>query len=382
MKHTTPTKAALALAAVATIFGAAIVTAGPLDPPAGPITGSFKSLDEVEPRTAINAANTPGDNDWSPSLFRITQPGSYYLTGNLTGAAGKHGIEIAASGVTLDLNGFQLLGVPGSLDGVTISLEGLRLIAVVNGTLRNWGGTGVALGALSGATGGRIEGVHSSDNGGQGIFAGQGSAVTNCSTSYNGSVGILTRDGCAIANCSAFDNQGDGILTSDSSVQNCSAMRNDGSGISAFSGCTVTACSVYANSGHGINASFTALITDCSVSYNNLDCILAGDRCVIRGNACMAGGWNADGAGIHVTGTDNRVEANQCNGSDRGIHVTAAGNIIIQNTCSGNTLDWVFVANNQYGPIIDRRAFSTGAVNGFSGNDSLGSTHPNANFSY
>ena len=55
-----------------------------------------------EPRIAINTASTPGDAD---SVFRITQPGSYYLTGNTSGVAAKHGIEIDASDVTLDLMG-------------------------------------------------------------------------------------------------------------------------------------------------------------------------------------------------------------------------------------------------------------------------------------
>src|SRR5437762_13979859 len=105
----------LALAAAVAVTGL-IASAGNLNPPAGPVTPTMKTLTEVEPRIAINATNTPGDSD---SLFKITQPGSYYLTGNITGVAGKHGIEIAASGVTLDLNGFDLLGAPSSLDRVS-----------------------------------------------------------------------------------------------------------------------------------------------------------------------------------------------------------------------------------------------------------------------
>ena len=51
-----------------------------LDPPVGPITSTFKTLTEVEPRIAINATNTPGDAD---SIYIISQPGSYYMTGNI-----------------------------------------------------------------------------------------------------------------------------------------------------------------------------------------------------------------------------------------------------------------------------------------------------------
>ncbi|MBC7772077.1 MAG: hypothetical protein H7210_06265, partial [Pyrinomonadaceae bacterium] len=108
--------------------------AGPLDPPAGPVTPTFKTLSEVEPRTAINTANTPGDAD---SRFKITQPGSYYLTGNITGVAAKSGIEIAASGVSLDLNGFDLVGVPGSLDGITLAANNFNGLEIRNGSVRS-----------------------------------------------------------------------------------------------------------------------------------------------------------------------------------------------------------------------------------------------------
>ena len=128
-----------------------LLVAGPLNPPAGPVTSTYKTLAEVEPRIAINASNTPGDpiGDASPSLFKITQPGSYYLTGNITGVVGRHGIEIAASGVTINLNGFEATGVPGSFAGVATTVAGLRNISVTNGSVRGWGASGVDLFANS-----------------------------------------------------------------------------------------------------------------------------------------------------------------------------------------------------------------------------------------
>ena len=100
----------LAYAAFVVVPPNGLALAGDLDPPAGPITPTMKPLVEIEPRTAINATNTPGDAD---SIFKITQPGSYYLTGNITGVAAKNGIEIAADAVVLDLMGFQLNGWRG-----------------------------------------------------------------------------------------------------------------------------------------------------------------------------------------------------------------------------------------------------------------------------
>src|ERR1700761_393464 len=96
------TKLSLVCAAVFFARIATVASQGSLTPP-GPPAMIMKSLDQVEPRTAINSTNTPGDAD---STYKITQPGSYYLTENLTGTSGKVGIEIAANDVSLDLMGF------------------------------------------------------------------------------------------------------------------------------------------------------------------------------------------------------------------------------------------------------------------------------------
>jgi len=82
-------------------FATAAASAGPLNPPAGPITSTHKTLTEVEPRIPISSTTTPGD---ATSLYRISQPGSYYLTGNITGQAGKHGIYIVGLGNRIEDN--------------------------------------------------------------------------------------------------------------------------------------------------------------------------------------------------------------------------------------------------------------------------------------
>src|SRR5262245_27803441 len=104
----------VSLSAFACVACAGMLSAGTLTPPPGPIAPTFKTLGEIEPRIAINAANTPGT---ALALFQIAQPGSYFLTGNVIGVPGKAGIEISASNVTLDLNGFTLHGAGGSPQG-------------------------------------------------------------------------------------------------------------------------------------------------------------------------------------------------------------------------------------------------------------------------
>jgi parallel beta-helix repeat protein len=356
-----------------------LALAGPLDPPAGPIAPT----PGPEPRTAINATNTPGDAD---SLYKITQPGSYYLAGNVTGEVGKHGIEIVASGVTIDLNGFDMVGVPamGLFDGITATALNLTNITIVNGSLRDWGDEGIDFRNF-GASGGVVERVVASGNAGDGISVGSGSTVANCTAYRNIRTGIFANGGGTIINCSAFDNFLSGISANNgTTIFACTVSNNDAIGIEAGSGCSVANCTAFANGAEGIVATTGTTITNCSVRTNTLDGIRAFSDCTISGNLCAGNGNGTanDGAGIRVTSTDNRIEGNNCTDADRGIDVDGVGNIIIRNTCTGNTVNWAIVANNVYGPIIDRTAPNSAAVSGNAAASTLGSTDPNANFSY
>lgn len=412
------------LLGLALLAAGGVLYAGPLNPPAGPVTSTYKTLTEIEPRIAINATNTPGD---SSCLFKISQPGSYYLTGNITGVVGKHGIKIAANSVTLDLNGFELLGVldMGAYDGVYMGLTGLN-VAVVNGTVRGWGDDGVDLASLF-QVNCRVDGVRASanaddgisvpansmvsncsvhDNTGNGISAGISSTVSHCNASTNAGNGISVGGGCTITNCTAYGNTVNGIATnSGSTVTDCSAYQNTvygisvstsctitnctaysnatGGGITTGSGTTVTNCTAYDNTGNGIVTNTGSTVAGCTTRTNTLDGIVCLSQCVIRGNTCSSNGsGTGDGAGIHATSNDNRIEGNNCIGADRGIDVDVAGNLIIKNTCSGNTINWAIAANNVCGPILDRTAPASAAISGNSAPDSTGSTHPNANFTY
>ena len=97
--------------------------AGPLTPPSGVPQSTGPTMLEVEPRTSI--ASLP---------FVISEPGSYYLIGDLEG---KAGIQIQASGVTLDLNGFTLRGVDASTPGVTVQ-AGVTNTTIQNGVIEAW----------------------------------------------------------------------------------------------------------------------------------------------------------------------------------------------------------------------------------------------------
>lgn len=435
----------------------AVANAGPLAPPVGPVASTHKTLTEVEPRIAINATNTPGD---ILTLYKITQPGSYYLTGNISVPTAVTGIGILASGVTIDLNGFELIGSNSGLaKGITFinAANGLKNIVIRNGSIRNFGGDGIDLSDQT-YLNCRVCDIVSASNGGAGIRTGRGSAVircsaasnlgsgpfdagiavsdgstvndctansnagsgisagnhcliANCATKSNSVFGITTFAGCTLSDCTASQNgagiNGGGVqVSANCTVRNCIALQNIGNGISGgFASCTLVSCTASSNGGSGISGFGQSNITGCTATNNGADgitigsggtivadCISAanaldGIRCagnahIIRGNNCADNGSSGSGAGIHITGSDCRVEANSCSTADRGVEVGGAGNVIFRNTCSGNTLDWSIAANNYYGPIADRRGVATAAVNGFAAGSTLGLTDAHANWSY
>ncbi len=380
---TARSRTALASSALCLLLASGLLHAGPLVPPAGPIGSSYKTLSEVEPRTAINLANTPGDNDASPSLYKITQPGSYYLTGNILGVSGKTGIEIASSGVTIDLMGFELRGVQGSLKGIAVFLPGTIAIEIRNGSVRDWGDDGIDTGSLN-VKGSVLTGIRSSANGGSGVKAGFASSVSGCTVTGNAGNGIAAGSGSTISSCAADGSGVTGIVGSNgSTITACSAYGNTASGIQAGFGATVTGCTAFFNGTDGIVSAGGCLISNCTTRINARDGIRISSKTTVLGNHCVDNGYlTGDGAGIHATNSDNRIEGNNCSGADRGIDVDLSGNIIIKNTASGNTTNWTIAANNIYGPIIDRTAPATPVVNGNAEASTLGATDPNANFSY
>jgi len=340
----------------------------------------MKPLDEVEPRRPITLSNTPGDAD---SIYKITQPGSYYLTGNITGVAGKHGIEIAASGVTIDLNGFDLAGVAGSLAGVFGS-SGSDDVAIRNGSIRNWGDSGVNLFTFS-ADRSEFDGLRVTGNGIVGIAADNGARIRDCIVSNNGGSGITTSQGAVITGVAAFQNGNTGISAgSGSLVAHCAAYANEGYGISVASGSTVVECIARSNTTYGIGTSSNCQVIDCQASANTADGIrCAGTGSMIRGNACTLNGFNTgDGAGIAVVSNDNTIEGNVCTDNDRGIHVTGLNNLILKNSCADNTTHYQIVTGNRYGAIVNITAGGAAAVTGSAAVSTLTTSDPWANFSY
>lgn len=343
--------------------GAWLASAGPpaLNPPAGPVavSGRFGT------RTAISSLP-----------FTINQCGSYFLTGCLTGTAGQSGITIAADDVTLDLNGFALVGVPGSLDGITMA--GFHDNVVIrNGHVRAWGESGIDTRIHVG----RIERIAATDNGAWGIENSFGgtftSHIVSCEALRNGvlvasSGGIQGAGSTLITDCIASENTGDGIsVSTGSTVSDCLARANTGGGIVGGLNCTVSASSATSNGGIGIFIN-SGSILGCTAIANDMDGIV-GNNCVISSCTCNSndgdgievasgsvvlnnncdgnGPAGADGAGIHVTGSDNRIEGNNATNNDRGFDfgfpTGGTNNIVIKNTARNN-IDGITLTNYNF----------------------------------
>ncbi len=416
--------AVLAAGAVITAALALLVAMGPLNPPAGPITSTYKTLAEVEPRIAISATNTPGT---ATATFRINSPGSYYLTGNITGANAKNGIEVSADNVTIDLCGFNLAGGGGLSDGIATSSGSSANpanVVVLNGTISNWVGDGIDFLTVF-SPNCRVCDIHATGNGGVGIktgnsyllercsarlngggginagnqgimracqtlsnstagmVVGQGSTISDCFSGFNLGVVDAMRTGgyCSIANCTVNSSSGNGLVVGTvSTINGCTVNGSSLAGITAGTGCTIAHCSVNFAQTINIIVGTGCTVADCTVQFGNLGGIECSSQCVIRNNLCsLNANGSATGFNIHATGADNRIEGNNCTQAVRGIKVDAAGNFLSRNTCSGNSNNYELVAGNV---VLIVSGATSGAILGSSGGVAPGSTDPNANFSY
>lgn len=341
------------LAVLLPLLAGSALLAGPLDPPPGPIGTSFKTLSETEPRIAINATNTPPALS---SIYRITQPGSYYLTGNITGASGKVGIEVSASNVSIDLNGFSVTGVAGSLSGISGGVQ--SNISIRNGTVRSWGSLGVN---LVSATGGRIEDLSLIGNGLDGIACAAGSVVERCIARNNGASGIETGVASEVRGCVSELNATGFYLDNGASASDCTAAYNTGDGFYSTDGGVLTECNASANGDDGIAVNWACAVTRCTSNSNDGDGISLGSYCRIADNYVRGN----DGPGIHaVLGANrSRITGNTSVQNAIGVHVESPSNFITGNSCTeSDTVNFNIAANNRVGAIVTLPL--SGAING------------------
>lgn len=165
---------------------------------------------EINQARATAGSVTAGDTPGFP--VSINAIGSYRLTGDLTVPASFEGILVNSDDVTIDLNGFDIIGGGGIVaDG--ISLTSHKNIEIKNGTIRGFSRDGIF--TNNGSQFVRVIGVRVIGNTFQGMdLQGPGNLIDGCSAFSNGSFGIGVREGSLVINSVARGNVGFGLVVS------------------------------------------------------------------------------------------------------------------------------------------------------------------------
>lgn len=285
--------------------------AGSLNPPAGPVSPSMKPLSDVEPRTAVQSLSGDGS-----SQFVISQSGSYYLTGNIAAVGATNAIFVTAPYVTIDLNGFALIGA-GSAVGI-LGNNSATDLCVRNGTINGWV-IGIEISIT--APRARIDNVGVDNCSSGGILVGQRGIVSHCTVTGCGVTGIGAQNGARVVNCvaAAMTGGGDGISVDYGSViQDCSATENTGNGfVAAGAGVAILGCKATFNSKDGVllNGPYNEAV-DTIATHNSQN-------------------------GIHAVGANGRI--------DRCSALQNVGNGIQVDTMNGATIVLRCIANGSLG---------------------------------
>lgn len=317
-----------------------LASGGPLMPPPGPVSPTGKTLSEVEPRIPVQSL--PGS---ATALHVISEPGSYYLTGNIQGMAGKRAIEISASGVVLHLGDAVLVGAPGVEAGVE-SLPGVAGIQIQGGNFIAWPNS---------------------------VLLGDASSVERLS-----SVDLPTGVGVRVG--------GHGL------IDRCVAT-GPGNGIRLWAGgeASLISNSVARGGDNCFRLQFGSHLDGCVAAYGalGLDCPNAGQhvrglralRCNVGVNvdseAVIEGCefFNCFDAGINCFGARVTIRRNVALATPTGVRVSGGGNAVSGNEVSGATTAYDIAPGNSHGPIVN--VAGVGDISSVAG-----ANHPWANFIY
>lgn len=345
--------------------------AGPLTPPSGVPQSTGPTMLEVEPRTSI--ASLP---------FVITEPGSYYLMGDLEG---KSGIQIQASGVTLDLNGFTLRGVDASTPGVTVQ-AGVTNTTIQNGLIEGWAGDGVnapnadtgliaavtaagnagdgfdlgdnwvvvnALATDNGGSGigGSNNGVASDsaaeNNADSGVVFGDGATISNVSSDNNGLSNVTVGIGSTITNSSASGRAGTGFLLGEGSSISGSVASGATTNFDATAGSIQVAQCTSTAGGTGFALGASSSITGSLATRAESVGILLASLVTVQGNTV-----SQCNIGIDSFGVSSYIEGNTATANNVGIRMGGSGSLAVGNVAGGNNTPFQFEQGNAWGSIL------------------------------
>lgn len=298
---------------------------------------------EINQTCAVETGCFPGDAAGYP--VEITSSGSYRLTSDLTGiAANIDGILLSSARITIDLNGFSLVGFAlGSGTGNGITGSGTNgsvagFATIENGAIRGFRALGIA---LAGATGVRLDRVTLDFNAGGGVHLGDEAQVVGSRFSDNGGVdvlraGVRAGDSALIRDNVVNGSGGSGIVVGlASTASDNTASANGSVGILAGSGSTVSNNATSGNGADGINGDDGVTII-ANASFDNGDATIpAFDDGIQCGAGCLV--------------RENTTRDN----TGQGINFISSGSAYSDNVISGNTAGTVLGGTNAGGNVCN-----------------------------
>lgn len=248
----------------------------------------------INQHRALKGGVTAGDVAGFP--VTISESGSYRLSGNLVVPdLNTTAIQIAADFVTLDLNGFSIVGpgvcsVTGQITTCPSHGSGIGILAgsdqapfprgvrILNGSIRGMGLTGLQLSGL----GSSVEKVTVDSNAGGGMSV-EGAVIQSAATN-NGSFGMIA---AVVRDSIVMQNAGDGILFGTNggvATGNISSF-NGGFGIAVQLG-TATGNTLFLNQAAGISAMCpSSVVGNTIVTNGHGNITTSGDGCAVTNNA-------------------------------------------------------------------------------------------------
>ncbi|MCC6660621.1 MAG: hypothetical protein IT437_07015 [Phycisphaerales bacterium] len=377
-------RSTITLLSALTLFTvAAVLYAGPLNPPTGPVTATGPTMILSFP-------------------FTITKPGTYRVCSEILVTTPVVGLTINADGVVVDLEGHNLRQ-NGSPSPTTCIQINSKSVTIKNGTISGWGsgivgGSHVALERLrildtgigNGSGAAAQLGVNSqvSDcalkNNERGLVLGHYSEVTDSSVQDSeSSSAFVLGDYSIVSRCISTNNGTSGAQISvgrssrvtDSSVLATPVLGGLAVGINAGDDSTVEKCNVVVGvvGGTGIRVADRCSIQDCRVDARvgtgGPGGIVVATDCTVRD--CHVVATNSNSQTILVQGNRNVIERNTVSGGFLGISVTGTGNWLAGNRVSTAATPYSIGPANTYG-----------AITVVAGAGSIATTNPLANFVY
>ncbi len=237
------------------------------------IASSANAVDGVAEINHVCAAQTGcfnGDTAGYPVTIDGSAGRSYRLTGDLiVPDENTHGIELQASDVSVDLNGFSIIRaacvdvttscmtILGTGSGIYASSL-RRGVSVRNGSIIGMGRSGVTLGVHA-----EVKSLRVRWNRSHGVFVSLGSSVSDNIVYENGWSGISSSSQSMTSNNIVYQNGNDGIQAgSYSTVSGNTIHGNGGDGIDTNSGCLVQGNTVSENQGIGLHLEVTDAYRD------------------------------------------------------------------------------------------------------------------------